>query len=223
MTGHATLQIELSLIRVLPSGSRNPSQAEVVCGKYVHRRVTLIAETALFVAGAATQIGKVSVLPVLEDIVSQMRIEDWIPLMATLAVFGDIVTGGAARFRFDGGQTVESEPVISMVGGNKVLGRFMAFRAFVADQSLAMAIHARGHVREMTGECGLVLGVKILVTDLALNCGGADMSLMTELGTISRYTRAQGGRVAEMADSTFTRFVHAVTVRALCMSGKQIV
>jgi hypothetical protein len=118
---------------------------------------------------------------------------------------------------------MESHPVIPMVGGNEVLGRFMALRAFVADQSLAVAIHARGHVREMTGECGLVLGVKILVTDLALNRGGADMSLMTELGTISRYPRAQGGRVAEMANSTFTRFVHAVTVRALCMSGKQIV
>jgi hypothetical protein len=97
MTGHATLQIELGLIRVLPSGSRNPSRAEVVGGEYVHRRVTLVAETPLFVAGAATQIGKVSVLSVLENIVSRMRIDDWITLMATLAVFGDIVTGRAAR------------------------------------------------------------------------------------------------------------------------------
>jgi hypothetical protein len=88
--------------------------------------VTLVAETALLVAGAATRVGKVSVLSVLEDIVSRMRIEDWIPLMATLAVFGDIVTGRAPRFRFDGGQTVESHPIISMVGGNKVFGRFMA-------------------------------------------------------------------------------------------------
>jgi hypothetical protein len=128
----------------------------MIGGKDVHRSMALVAEAAILMASAALHVREVSILSMSEGVVAWVRIENRIALMATLTMFSDIVTHRTARFRFRGSQTVKSRPIIAVVRRDEILLRFVTLRAFVADQSLAVAIHTGRHIRQMTCTCGLV-------------------------------------------------------------------
>ncbi len=158
----------------------------MIGGQNVHVAVTVHTEAALFVTGATTDVRHVCILTVTRHVVSRMRIDDRVALMAglTIELRAALVTHRTIGVGRGGFHTVCLFPDDGVIIGFQFFTGQVAGFAFHRDGTLCVAVHALGHHWCMHFAAIGQPFIKIRVTGVALEFGVFEMALMIEAGTV---------------------------------------
>ena len=150
MTRHTAFQIKLGLLAMDAARSGDPSRAEMIGGKDVHRAVTFIAIAQLVMADATTHLGKVRVEAVSGKIISRMRTGNFIAVVTSLTILPQTVAKHTCVLRCRCSRTMQTQPVQFVVGRLQIVGRQMTHGALVRHATLLVTIHALRHIGQMS-------------------------------------------------------------------------